>query len=137
MDHKSDRYVQSVEDAETVQNSIIGVEKKALPHLLCVTNMMLHGIEAPTNILHDNTLATPLKDNKWRGKIDVIVTNPPFGGMEEEGIEKNMPPEFQTRETADHFPVRFIELQKEGGRAAGVLPAGTLFGENTKHSPTE
>lgn len=132
IDHKSDRYVQSVEDAETVQDSIIGVEKKALPHLLCVTNMMLHGIEAPTNILHDNTLATPLKDHKWRGKIDVIVTNPPFGGMEEDGIEKNVPQAFQTRETADLFLVLIIELLKDGGRAAVVLPDGTLFGEGIK-----
>src|SRR3546814_114274 len=127
MDHKSDRYVQSVEDAETVQNSIIGVEKKALPHLLCVTNMMLHGIEAPTNILHDNTLATPLKDHKWRGKIDVLVHNPPFGGMEEDGIEKNVTQAFQTRETADLFRVLLIDLQEEGGRAAGVLPERALF----------
>src|SRR3546814_12361504 len=103
MDHKSDRYVQSVEDAETVQNSIIGVEKKALPHLLCVTNMMLHGIEAPTHILHDNTLATPLQDHTWRGKNDDIVTNTHFGRMKEGGIEKKVPQAFQTRETADHF----------------------------------
>src|SRR3546814_20222872 len=91
--------------------------------------MMLHGIEAPTNILHDNTLATPLKDHKWRGKIDVIVTNPPFGGMEEEGIEKNVPQAFQTRETADLFLVLIIELLKAGGRAAVVLPVCPLFGE--------
>src|SRR3546814_18287527 len=103
MNQNPDRYVQSVEEAETGQNSIIGLKKKALPHLRCVTNMMLHGIEAPTNILHDNTLATPLKDHKWRGKIDVIVTNPPFGGMEEDGIAKNVPQAFQTRETAELF----------------------------------
>ncbi|TAT97998.1 SAM-dependent DNA methyltransferase (plasmid) [Rhizobium ruizarguesonis] len=132
MDHKSDRYVQSVDDAKTVQESILGVEKKALPHLLCVTNMMLHGIEAPINIQHDNTLATPLKDHKWRGKIDVIITNPPFGGMEEDGIEKNVPQVFQTRETADLFLVLIIELLKDGGRAAVVLPDGTLFGEGIK-----
>jgi len=132
MDHKSDHYVQSTDDAETVQKTIFGVEKKALPHLLCVTNMMLHGIEAPTNIAHDNTLSTPLKDHKWRGKVDVIVTNPPFGGMEEDGIEKNVPQAFQTRETADLFLVLIIELLKEGGRAAVVLPDGTLFGEGIK-----
>ncbi|AWW72937.1 DNA methyltransferase [Erythrobacter sp. KY5] len=132
IDHKSDRYVQTTDDAEALQKSVIGVEKKALPHLLCVTNMMLHGIEAPTNILHDNTLATPLKDHKWRGKIDVIVTNPPFGGMEEDGIEKNVPQAFQTRETADLFLVLIIELLKDGGRAAVVLPDGTLFGEGIK-----
>jgi type I restriction enzyme M protein len=127
-----ERYVETVEDRATVQNNLLGVEKKALPHLLCVTNMMLHGIEAPTNILHDNTLATPLKDHKWRGKIDVIVTNPPFGGMEEDGIEKNVPQAFQTRETADLFLVLIIELLKDGGRAAVVLPDGTLFGEGIK-----
>jgi type I restriction enzyme M protein len=73
-----------------------------------------------------------LKDHKWRGKIDVIVTNPPFGGMEEDGIEKNVPQAFQTRETADLFLVLIIELLKEGGRAAVVLPDGTLFGEGIK-----
>lgn len=132
MDHKSDNYVQSTHDAETVQKTMFGVEKKALPHLLCVTNMMLHGIEAPTNIAHDNTLSSPLKDHRWRGKVDVIVTNPPFGGMEEDGIEKNVPQAFQTRETADLFLVLIIELLKDGGRAAVVLPDGTLFGEGIK-----
>ena len=132
VDHKSDNYVQSTHDAETVQKTIFGVEKKALPHLLCVTNMMLHGIEAPTNIAHDNTLSSPLKDHRWRGKVDVIVTNPPFGGMEEDGIEKNVPQAFQTRETADLFLVLIIELLKDGGRAAVVLPDGTLFGEGIK-----
>jgi len=132
IDHKFDQYVQTTNDAEIVQKTIFGVEKKALPHLLCVTNMMLHGIEAPTNIAHDNTLATPLKDHRWRGKVDVIVTNPPFGGMEEDGIEKNVPQAFQTRETADLFLVLIIELLKEGGRAAVVLPDGTLFGEGIK-----
>lgn len=132
VDHKSDRYVQSTDDAEIVQKTIFGVEKKALPHLLCVTNMMLHGIEAPTNIAHDNTLATPLKDHPKRGKIDIVITNPPFGGMEEDGIEKNVPQAFQTRETADLFLVLIIELLREGGRAAVVLPDGTLFGEGIK-----
>ncbi|TAZ59944.1 SAM-dependent DNA methyltransferase [Rhizobium leguminosarum] len=132
IDHKSDHYVQSVADVQTLQRSILGVEKKALPHLLCMTNMMLHGIEAPTNIFHDNTLSVPLKDHKWRGMIDVIVTNPPFGGTEEDGIEKNVPLKYQTRETADLFLVLIIELLKKGGRAAVVLPDGTLFGEGTK-----
>src|SRR3546814_5732666 len=101
MNQNPDRYVQSVEEAETGQNSIIGLKKKALPQLLCVTNMMLHGIEAPNNILHDNTLATPLKDHKWRGKIDVIVPNPPVDDIEEDGIAKNEPPAFHTRGKAD------------------------------------
>lgn len=132
IDHKSERYVQSVADVDTLQLSVRGVEKKALPHLLCITNMMLHGIETPANIHHDNTLSVPLKDHKWRGAIDVIVTNPPFGGTEEDGIEKNVPQKFQTRETADLFLLLIIELLKSGGRAAVVLPDGTLFGEGIK-----
>ncbi|TGP82071.1 SAM-dependent DNA methyltransferase [bacterium M00.F.Ca.ET.227.01.1.1] len=132
MDHRIDRYVETVEDRATVQKNILGVEKKQLPHILCMTNMMLHGVEAPVNILRDNTLSTPVKDHKWRGKIDVIITNPPFGGVEEDGIEQNVPQAYQTRETADLFLVLIIELLKKGGRAAVVLPDGILFGEGTK-----
>ena len=67
------------------------MEKKPLPHLLCVTNMLFHGIEVPSNIRHDNTLARPLRDYGPKDRVDVIVTNPPFGGMEEDGIENNFP----------------------------------------------
>jgi len=64
--------------------------------------------------------------------VDVIVTNPPFGGMEEDGIEGNFPAMYQTRETADLFLVLIMHLLKDGGRAAIVLPDGTLFGEGVK-----
>jgi type I restriction enzyme M protein len=64
--------------------------------------------------------------------VDVVVTNPPFGGMEEDGIEGNFPLEFRTRETADLFLVLIMELLKDGGQAAVVLPDGTLFGEGVK-----
>jgi type I restriction enzyme M protein len=114
------------------KNSIHGVEKKSLPHLLCVTNMMVHGIEDPSNIRHDNTLARPLRDYSPEDQFDIIVTNPPFGGVEEDGIESNFPSEFRTRETADLFLVLVMELLKSGGRAAVVLPDGTLFGEGIK-----
>lgn len=122
----------SSEDWKILQNSIHGVEKKSLPHLLCTTNMLLHGVEVPTNIQHDNMLTTPIKDHKWRRAVDVILTNPPFGGTEEDGIEKNVPSAFQTKETADLFLYLIIECLKDGGRAAVVLPDGTLFGEGIK-----
>jgi type I restriction enzyme M protein len=115
-----------------LKQSIRGVEKKQLPHLLCVTNMMIHGIEVPSNIVHGNTLAKPLRDYGPIDQVDVVVTNPPFGGMEEDGIENNFPAEFRTRETADLFLVLVMELLKDGGRAAIVLPDGTLFGEGIK-----
>jgi type I restriction enzyme M protein len=115
-----------------LKGSIQGVEKKSLPHLLCVTNLMVHGIEVPTGIRHGNTLARPLRDYGPRDQVDVILTNPPFGGMEEDGIESNFPSEFRTRETADLFLLLVMELLKDGGRAAIVLPDGTLFGEGIK-----
>lgn len=135
-DHVKDKYVKTAEDHLTLQQQIHGVEKKQLPHLLCTTNMMLHGIEVPSQIKHGNTLSKPL--SSWDEEIDVIVTNPPFGGTEEDGIEKNFPSDMRTRETADLFLQLIIELLAEpngdklGGRAAVVLPDGTLFGEGVK-----
>jgi type I restriction enzyme M protein len=126
------KQVKKPTELKTLKNSIRGVEKKPLPHVLCATNMMVHGIEVPSNILNDNTLARPLRDYGKKDQVDVIVTNPPFGGVEEDGIENNFPAEFRTRETADLFLVLVMELLKDGGRAAIVLPDGTLFGEGIK-----
>ena len=132
IEHVRKKYVKDADDEETLQASIRGVEKKPLPHLLCVTNMMFHGVGVPSNIRHDNTLARPLRDYGPKDRVDVIITNPPFGGMEEDGIENNFPANFRTRETADLFLVLLLTLLKPGGRAALVLPDGTLFGEGIK-----
>ncbi len=132
IEHIRKQDVKTPEDEETLQALIFGVEKKPLPHLLCVTNMLLHGIDVPESIRHDNTLARPLRDYSPKDRVDVIVTNPPFGGMEEDGIENNFPKAFRTRETADLFLVLIMHLLKHGGRAAIVLPDGTLFGEGVK-----
>ncbi|MFT5717678.1 MAG: type I restriction enzyme M protein [Oleiphilaceae bacterium] len=129
-DHVKANYVKTSDDHQTLQQQIFGVEKKQLPHLLCTTNMMLHGIEVPVQIRHGNTLNKPL--SSWDEQVDVIITNPPFGGTEEDGIEKNFPSEFQTRETADLFLQLIIEVLAKNGRAAVVLPDGTLFGEGVK-----
>ena len=120
-------------DRGRLQECIHGVEKKPLPHMLAMTNMMLHGIDLPTNIRHDNTLSRPLKDYGPRDRVDIVITNPPFGGMEEDGIENNFPRKYQTRETADLFMALIMHLLKpDSGRAAVVLPDGFLFGEGTK-----
>ncbi len=132
IEHLRKRYVKSAKDEAKLQASVLGVEKKPLPHLLCVTNMMFHGIDVPSNIRHDNTLARPLRDYGPKDRVDVVVTKPPFGGMEEDGIEGNFPAQFRTRETADLFLVLLVTLLKPGGRAALVLPDGTLFGEGIK-----
>ncbi len=132
IDHKRERYVKTDADEDVLESSLKGFDKKTLPHMLCVTNMILHGIDTPTNIMHDNTLSRPLRDYTSKDRVDVIITNPPFGGMEEDGIENNFPAAFRTRETADLFLTLIIHLLKDRGRAAVVLPDGFLFGEGMK-----
>jgi type I restriction enzyme M protein len=126
------KQAKKAEHEKSIQASISGIEKKHLPHVLCMTNMMLHGIDVPSAVRHDNTLSRPLRDWGPKDRVDVIVTNPPFGGMEEDGIESNFPSEFRTRETADLFLVLIMHALKPGGRAGLVLPDGTLFGEGVK-----
>src|SRR5215469_13029966 len=130
--HMRERYVKEVKDEEKMQGAVRAVEKKQLPHMLCVTNMLLHGIENPSFVRHDNTLAKPYISYGTSDRVDIVLTNPPFGGKEEDGIESNFPAHFRTKETADLFLALIIRLLKPGGRAAVVLPDGTLFGEGVK-----
>ena len=126
------KQVHSPAQEAQLQSSIFGVEKKQMPHMLCVTNLMLHGIEVPSQIRHDNTLVRPLRDYTVADRVDVVLTNPPFGGIEEPGIEQGYPADVRTKETADLFLVLIKHILKPGGRAALVLPDGTLFGEGVK-----
>ncbi len=130
--HMRQRYVKRLEDDASMQASLRAVEKKHLPHMLCVTNMLLNGIEDPGFVRHDNTLARPYTSWERKDRVDIVLTNPPFGGKEEDGIESNFPQHFRTRETADLFLALIVRLLKPGGRAAVVLPDGTLFGEGVK-----
>lgn len=119
--------VKSLNDRAKLQLAIRGVEKKPLPHMLATTNMILHGIEVPS-IEHDNLLSQSYMEFTQQ-RVDVIVTNPPFGGMEEDGVENNFPSQFRTRETANLFMVLIIQMLKDRGRCGVVLPDGFLFGE--------
>ena len=130
--HMRDRYVTRPKDERKMQAALRAVEKKQLPHMLCVTNMLLHGIEDPGFVRHDNTLARPYIGWERKDRVDVVLTNPPFGGKEEDGIESNFPQHFRTRETADLFLALIVRLLKPAGRAAVVLPDGSLFGEGVK-----
>jgi type I restriction enzyme M protein len=130
--HMRDKYVKRPADEMQMQASLRAVEKKPLPHMLCVTNMLLHAIEDPSFVRHDNTLAKPYVSYTNADRVDIVLTNPPFGGKEEPGIESNFPTHFQTRETADLFLALIMRLLKAGGRAAVVLPDGSLFGEGVK-----
>ena len=131
IDHKR-KAINAPDDQEMLNRTIRGVEKKALPHMLCITNMILHGIDTPSGIKHGNTLARAYTDYTEKDRVPVIATNPPFGGMEEDGIENNFPAHLRTRETADLFMALIIRMLKTGGRAAVVLPDGFLFGEGVK-----
>ena len=130
--HMRERYVKKPADEQKMQQALRACEKKQLPHMLCVTNMLLHGIDDPSFVRHDNTLARPYISYGQADRVDIVLTNPPFGGREEDGIESNFPKHFQTRETADLFLALIVRLLKSGGRAAVVLPDGSLFGEGVK-----
>ena len=130
--HMREQHVKRPEDDHKMQAGLRAVEKKQLPHMLAVTNMLLHGIEDPSFLRHDNTLARPYISWEKKEYVDIVLTNPPFGGKEEDGIESNFPQHYRTRETADLFLALIIRLLKPGGRAAVVLPDGTLFGEGVK-----
>ncbi len=119
------------QELNAVQHAIKGIEKKPLPHLLCTTNLMLNGFDLPA-VRRDNYLNKPYNDWGSKDKVDIILTNPPFGGTEEDGTEQNFPQKFRTKETADLFLALIIKLLKPHGRAAVVLPDGTLFGEGVK-----
>lgn len=120
--------VKTLTDREQLQNGIKGVEKKPLPHMLATTNLILHGIEVPT-IDHDNLLNKTWANWMEKERVNVIITNPPFGGMEEDGVENNFPLTYRTRETANLFMALIIHLLKDEGRCGLVLPDGFLFGE--------
>jgi type I restriction enzyme M protein len=130
IDHKK-KLVKNDKDERALQQTIRGVEKKPLPHLLCTTNLMLHGFDVP-GVSRGNYLSKPYSDWGSNDKVNIILTNPPFGGVEEDGTETNFPQKFRTKETADLFLALIIRLLKEGGRCAVVLPDGTLFGEGVK-----
>lgn len=119
-------------DETTLQNLIHGVELKPLPHLLAMTNMILHGVDTPKHLRRGDMLSQPLREYGPKDRVNVIVANPPFGGAVKDGVEKNFPAEFRTKETADLFLVLFIHLLKPNGHCGIVLPDGSLFGEGVK-----
>ena len=123
---------QTNENKELYNNSVYGVEKKALPHILCVTNMFLHDIDNPT-IIHGKTLETDYKEYRKQEKFDLILMNPPYGGNEKDSVKSNFPMELRSSETADLFMNIIMFRLKRNGRCAIILPDGFLFGtDNAK-----
>ena len=119
----------TAKDRETLQTRMLhGVEKKPMPYLLGMMNLLLHGVESP-NLRRDNALKTPLREIGERDRYDVIVTNPPFGGEEERGIQLNFPEATRASETALLFMQFIMRSLAPGGRCGMVVPNGTLFGD--------
>lgn len=127
-----EKQCKTVQDREVLQTrSILGGEAKSLPYLLAQMNLLLHGLESP-QIDPGNALRFPLKEIGDRDRVDIIITNPPFGGEEERGILSNFPEDKQTAETALLFLqliMRKLRRQPKPGRAGVVVPNGTLFGD--------
>ena len=124
--------VETTEDAEALSRSIYGIEKKQFPYMLCVTNMLLHGVDVP-RVYHDNSLLKDVLDYTEKDQFDVVLMNPPYGGSEKSDVKGHFPADLASSETADLFMSVIMYRLKEEGRAAVILPDGFLFGtDNTK-----
>lgn len=124
--------VKTTEDQAAYDSSIYGIEKKQFPYMLCVTNMLLHGIDIP-QIYHDNSLLRDVLDYTEDDQFDVILMNPPYGGSEKTEVKNHFPADLASSETADLFMSVIMYRLKENGRAAVILPDGFLFGtDNAK-----
>ena len=125
------KQIETPQDGELYSQSIYGSEKKQLPYLLCVTNMLLHDIDEP-QVFHGNSLEYDVRDyrHKENGQFDVVLMNPPYGGAEKPAIQNNFPVALRSSETADLFLALILYRLKRGGRAAVIIPDGFLFGQD-------
>jgi len=127
-----DPQVKTTADQAEYANSIYGVEKKQFPYMLCITNMLLHGLDVPT-IYHDNSLLRDVLDYTEEDQFDVVLMNPPYGGSEKANVKNHFPADLASSETADLFMSVIMYRLKKNGRAAVILPDGFLFGtDNAK-----
>lgn len=125
------KQAKNVEERSAIQENIRGWEYKPLPYLLATTNLILHDVEVP-NITFRDALDQPLSNYKEKDRVDIILANPPFGGIVANNNEANFPQNYRTKESADLFLILMIHLMKQGARAGIVLPDGSLTGEGVK-----
>ena len=122
----------SPEDVDKYNNTIYGIEKKPMPYLLCITNMLLHDVDEP-KVYHMNSLEKNVRDYKEEDKFDIILMNPPYGGSEKDAVKNNFPADLRSSETADLFMDVIMYRLKKNGRCAVIIPDGFLFGtDNAK-----
>ena len=126
------KQVRSTADAQKYGESIYGIEKKQFPYMLCITNLLLHGLDIP-RVYHDNTLLKDVLDYTEDDQFDVILMNPPFGGSEKAEVKNHFPSDMASSETSDLFVAVILHRLKRTGRAAILLPEGFLTGvDNAK-----
>ena len=122
-----EKQVKTVEDRKTLNASLFGIEKKPLPYLLGITNLLLHDIDNPM-LLHGNSLEQDVHSYTEKDRFHIILMNPPYGGGEQDGVKMNFPSDLRSSETADLFMSVILYRLKKDGRAAVILPDGFLFG---------
>lgn len=115
----------TTEDVKKYNESVYGIEKKSVPYLLCMTNMLIHDVDDP-KIYHDNSLTKKTSDYTKNDQFDIILMNPPYGGTEKPDIQSNFPADYRSSETADLFLYLMMVRLKATGRAAVVLPNSIL-----------
>ena len=126
------KQIKSTADADKYSNSVYGIEKKQFPYMLCITNLLLHGLDVP-RVYHDNSLTKDVLDYTEADRFNVIMMNPPYGGAEKADVKNHFPDDLASSETADLFMSVIMYRLKRGGRAAVILPDGFLFGtDNAK-----
>jgi type I restriction enzyme M protein len=124
--------IKTTDDQAEYDNSIYGIEKKQFPYMLCITNMLLHGLDVP-KIYHDNSLLRDVLDYTEDDQFDVVLMNPPYGGNEKAEVKNHFPSDLASSETADLFMSVIMYRLKKNGRVAVILPDGFLFGtDNAK-----
>jgi type I restriction enzyme M protein len=123
-----DPLVETTQQRRRLHENLRGIEKKPLPYLLGMMNLVLHGVGQP-NVVRGNALNRPITQIGKAERVDVVLTNPPFGGEEEKSIQINFPADKQTSETAWLFLQLVIRQLKNGGRCGIVVPNGILFGD--------
>ena len=126
------KQIKSTADADKYSNSIYGIEKKQFPYMLCITNLLLHGLDVP-RVYHDNSLMRDVLDYTENDRFNVIMMNPTYGGSEKADVKNHFPDDLASSETADLFMSVIMYRLKQNGRAAVILPDGFLFGtDNAK-----
>lgn len=121
----------TLEQRDAIERNVVGWEYKPLPYVLANTNLILHDINLP-NIKYADSLSKSLIEYQQKHRVDVILANPPFGGVVSDDNDTNFPQTYRTKESADLFLILMIHLLKNGGRAAIVLPDGSLTGDGVK-----